>query len=256
MMEDAMRRKYIIPLVIFVFLTLTACSEQGSGYGHDGHTLNESTQETTIPAQLTETEAVSDEVMGVPEILVLASEPFNEYLSAYRPDNYNITHNVNLDLHTDDVTLTLTQKSLYTELTAVYTLTYQYYKSDDIWELISYSEGSYSTVLKTENFIKEAGWYGKHTNSSTIGYFNNEFYYMIYIDDIDIENMYITLRYEIEFTNENFENISQTTPVMLPLEQFFGTSYAVRIDVEGMNTPFDKCIKFRLDENGFYEDNW
>lgn len=251
-----MKHKMSFLGVVLLLLTFTGCAGRGNGNENTAQQTIASTTVTTIPVQIEVTEPVSNELNGVPEILVLASESCNEYLSDYRVDDYCITHNVDTVLHTDEVTIMLTQRGMYTDTTAVYTLLYQYYKSDDIWELMSYSDGYYSTLLKEESFITDAGWYGKHNNTSSIGYFNNEFYYMIYIDDIDMENMNISLRYEIEFTNENFESLTQTSPVTLPLEHFFGTSYAVRIDVEDLNTPFDSCIKFRLDENGFYEDNW
>lgn len=199
----------------------------------------------------------SSEQKGVPDSMVMNSEAYMDFAEMYSVDHCEITHNVDNEIHTDIVTLSMSSDGEYATVSCVYTLSYQYYQSDDLWVLIESGDGSYSTELIPEKFINNSGWSGWHKNTESVGYFNNEFYYTIYIKDIDLENATITMIYDFSFSNNNFDDLTQSTPVTLELDKFGGTAYIVRIDVEGLNTPFlDGSINFILDEEGLSEFNY
>lgn len=251
-----MKRKLSALALLVAGLMLAACSEQTGVPESTAQHGSQSVMETTETHREIPAETASKEEKGVPDSIVKGSDSFADFESYYRVDHCDIAHNVDTVSHTDDVTVTLSQESEYAVTTAVYTLRYQYYKSDDIWELVEESDGSYSTALKAESFITEEGWSGWHANTEYVGYFNNEFYYTIYVKDIDFENSSITMIYDFEFSNDNFDDLVQSTPVTLNLRPFGGTAYIVSIDVEGKNTPYlDGSLSFLLDQNGLSDFN-
>ena len=195
------------------------------------------------------------EKAGVPDSQVICSDAFINFQEDNPYPEYQIEHNVDTETHTDYVMLSINSQGDYLRLSCVYYLTYQYYKSDDMWVLTDCSNGSYQKQLNVETFTRESGWSGHHENTDFIGYFQNEFDYTVFILNIDQENETITIRYEIDFTNEIYDDLVETTPVTLKLRDFSSTEFLVNIKEEGKSIPWENGIKFVLDEDGFEESN-
>lgn len=194
-----------------------------------------------------------NESQGVPDAVVLDCERYHDFVYDYDDVEYEITHNVNPDTHVDDVTLTLSAQTGYATVKCITNYKYQYYKSDDMWTLVESSRSVYSTTLDTARFVSESPWKGTHNNTDSIAYFNNEFTYEVYIDEIDVAGGYITLRYNFNFTNDLWDDVVQNSQITLPLQEvLYGAAFRVEIDLSDLYTPFESGIYIDLDAEGFY----
>lgn len=197
------------------------------------------------------------EADGVPENQVRSSDVFVEFEMDYSVTDYQIFHDVDMDTHLDHVTLLLSSEQGFEAIRREVSLVYQYYKSDDMWILVDYYTVHEETGLNADAFIRDTGWAGMHSNSSTIAYYQNAFAYNLHIKELDLEDSTITVSYEIDFDNELFDDLIQTTPVTMELEQGFGGSvYILRIDEAGKELPWEKGVTFYLSNDGLTENNY
>lgn len=197
------------------------------------------------------------EADGVPENQVRSSDVFVDFEMDYSVTDYRIFHDVDIDTHMDHVTLLLSSEQGFAAISREVSLMYQYYKSDDMWILVDYYIVYEETSLNADAFVRDTGWSGTHSNSSIIAYYQNAFVYNIHIEELDLENSTITVSYEIDFDNELFDDLIQTTPVTMELDQGFGGSaYILQIDEEGKELPWEEGITFFLSNDGLTENNY
>lgn len=194
---------------------------------------------------------------GVPENQVRSSDAFVDFEMDYSVTDYRIFHDVDMDTHMDHVTLLLSSEQVFAAISREVSLMYQYYKSDDMWILVDYYIEHEETRLNADAFVTNPEWSGAHSNSSIVAYYQNAFVYNIHIKELNLEDSTITISYEIEFDNELFDDLIQTTPVTMELDQGFGGSvYILRIDEAGKELPWEEGITFYLSNDGLTENNY
>ena len=164
----------------------------------------------------TNSEEPSNELSGVPDSLVLESEAFQNFCQTYHNCTYDILHKVSTDTHRDDLTLIMRAESSYAFFTETALLSYQYESSNNSWVPMYYDESA-TTVdyeIKLDAFLSSPlwqgeidYWYAHQPNCS----------YSIHIDDIDTENETITFHFEIDFENEQYEDILPERMAKVPL---------------------------------------
>ena len=90
--------------------------------------------------------------------------------------DYSISHDIDRNTHTDAATVIVTTKSKYGTHTRTLIMYYQYYKSDDLWELVNIDDVSCHFDVNPESFI------GTWADTETDNYTNRtkELYLNIY----------------------------------------------------------------------------
>ena len=118
--------------------------------------------------------------------------------------DYSISHNIDRKTHIDTATVVVTTKSEYGTHTRTLTMYYQYYKSDDLWELSNVEDVSCHFDVNPESFI------GTWADTET-GYYTNdtkELYLNIYDFDGRTANACF-LEFSDRGSNELFRDIME-----------------------------------------------
>ena len=122
-----------------------------------------------------------------------------EYFSNELIENVRIAdikHNYNSDTHIDTIIVTTKEEYEYGSVDSIYYLEYQYYSSDDLWELLS------------DDNTKEVHWNEKKLEKLWTGE-NKDFSWQVHISDFDFVNKKVTLSYNIRYLSRSYYNYGE-----------------------------------------------
>lgn len=185
----------------------------------------------------------SKEGAGVPESVVLSSDAYYEFMNTYGNCTYEIQHQVDTSAHTDNVTFIMSYESDYAILTESAYLRYQYTKSDDIWTLVDYVYSETPTFeLKADSIVNASPWQGEIKN-----YYSSQpnCSYTLYVEDIDTQNLTITVQYMVDYNNSKYADITTAKTAMFPLSDMSHDNYYLFNIYEE-----DSAMQFIIDRNG------
>lgn len=184
-----MRRIIAGLMVVLTVLSLCGCGNTDAppkGSGEEG-TPQVSDRPAASSEQPTETES---QTPSVPESLFM--KYVDDQLQNYERDHvclssdYTITREADESVHQEAVIIDVTMVYEYFTIMRETSVAYQYYSSDDVWQVIQ--EPHWSTVYEEMHWDKMLGtWIGS----------SEYLQYTINIKDIDLENMTFTFSYDI-----------------------------------------------------------
>lgn len=145
------------------------------------------------------------------------------YLESIADDvTYKISHNVDSDTHTDTATVTMKMFSSFGTQTQVLAMQYQYYKSDDLWEMVTYDEVSCHFEANANAFL--GYWSITESDSFNI----DKWEYVLRIYEFDGTDADVEL---IKYTKDNIEHIYEGY-TELELEEYSENSFYTFDDSE------------------------
>lgn len=118
----------------------------------------------------------------------------------------DISHNYDKDTHTDDVTVVLRTEQEYGIYEYTGYLKYQYYSSDDLWELV-YEDSSNKTYWNEEKL--KTTWYGDN--------------WWVEIHNVDNENEKFTCSYQIDYLSDYYYNYGELIGSLIGHNETYGT---------------------------------
>ena len=168
------------------------------------------------------------EADGVPDAALHDTEVYVDFANDCTITDVFVEHNVDTSTHIDSVCLMLHGETEYATLSNIAYLKYQYEKSNDLWHLIEIEHSSRTIEYKNEAFVDCSPWQGEIDNYKSS---QPDCYYTFYVDAVDFLDRTITIRYQIDYVNDQYSDVDITQPVVLPLERYpSGTSYWFYID--------------------------
>ncbi len=136
---------------------------------------------------------------AVPDIVVY--EYFSDYIDMDIEDIVNITHNYNSEVHIDNVTVDIRIEHEYGVQERTYILHYQYYSSNDLWELLD--EKSTNRTYWDEEKLEDT-WTGENEN----------ILWQVDIIDLDFINQKVTLSYSVRFLGRSYNNYGDVVGIV------------------------------------------
>lgn len=107
----------------------------------------------------------------------------------------SVNHNYNSDTHIDSVTVITNEAYEYGTVDSTYFLEYQYYVSDDLWELMGESK---TNEIHWDEEKLENGWTGEDKDDNSL--------WQVDIIDFDFINQKVTLSYSIRYFSRAYYN--------------------------------------------------
>lgn len=165
-------------------------STKGSSEGQTEAPTTANTIETTIAVI---------EPNAVPDLILLKDASIAENTK------YEITHNYDVETYVDDVLLAVQRKADFGTETTTYSYIYKYDKHMVSWELLKDGEKQGNSVI---SFDKTA-----YVNHSPFTGNTNDYHgctYSISVQDIDMENMKVTVQYSLDFSSDSVRDLNES----------------------------------------------
>lgn len=149
----------------------------------------------TVPDSIIENE--------VAEILSDANDVFAIRNISDISYDWTVEHNPDKDTHTDEVYINFELAGQYGKETHRITAVYQYYKENDLWEIVE----------RSKSVVTEMAWGISKVEGQIFDGIDNDYTWVVVLDDVDVPGKTARVNYSIAHTNDDgtYTNIADDT---------------------------------------------